>query len=56
MVAFYFAIFPSIGGRAYETDNLFPVEEVGRTLGCIHQIKWKKSYEYRPTVFLLQNI
>ncbi|HEK1816944.1 serine/threonine protein kinase [Proteus mirabilis] len=47
---FYFALFPSIGGRAYETDNLFQLEEVGRTLGRIHQIGRKKSYQYRPTL------
>lgn len=51
---FYFAIFPSIGGRAYETDNLFQLEEVGRTLGRIHQIGRKKSYEYRPTVSIAE--
>ncbi|OAT30918.1 serine/threonine protein kinase [Proteus myxofaciens] len=47
---FYFALFPSIGGRAYETDNLFQLEEVGRTLGRIHQIGRKKTYQYRPTI------
>lgn len=51
---FYFAIFPSIGGRAYETDNLFQLEEVGRTLGRIHQIGRKKRYEYRPTVSIAE--
>ncbi|WIV88183.1 serine/threonine protein kinase [Proteus appendicitidis] len=51
---FYFAIFPSIGGRAYETDNLFQLEEVGRTLGRIHQIGRKKNYEYRPTVSIAE--
>lgn len=51
---FYFAIFPSIGGRAYETDNLFQLEDVGRTLGRIHQIGRKKSYEYRPTVSIAE--
>lgn len=40
---FYFALFPSIGGRAYETDNLFQLEEVGRTLGRIHQIGRKRA-------------
>lgn len=51
---FYFALFPSIGGRAYETDNLFQLEEVGRTLGRIHQIGRKKSYQYRPTLSIAE--
>lgn len=51
---FYFALFPSVGGRAYETDNLFQLEEVGRTLGRIHQIGRKKNYEYRPTLSIAE--
>ena len=51
---FYFALFPSIGGRAFETDNLFQLEEVGRTLGLIHKIGRKKPYQYRPTLSIAE--
>lgn len=51
---FYFTLFPSIGGRAYETDNLFQLEEVGRTLGRIHKIGKKNNYQYRPTISIAE--
>ncbi|MCT8867962.1 serine/threonine protein kinase [Shewanella xiamenensis] len=34
---FRFALFPSIGGRAFEVDNLEQLEFVGRFIGRIHQ-------------------
>ncbi|KLN97562.1 serine/threonine protein kinase [Moellerella wisconsensis] len=47
---FLFAIFPSIGGRQYETDNLFQLEDVGRVLGRVHQIGKKQLFSFRPTI------
>ena len=47
---FMFAIFPSIGGRQYEADNLFQLEEVGRLLGRTHQIGKKSTFMFRPTL------
>lgn len=47
---FIFAVFPSIGGRQYETDNLFQLEDVGRLLGRIHQIGKKETFVFRPTL------
>ncbi|MEY0232538.1 serine/threonine protein kinase [Providencia manganoxydans] len=47
---FMFAIFPSIGGRQYEADNLFQLEEVGRLLGRTHQIGKKSAFMFRPTL------
>lgn len=47
---FMFAVFPSIGGRQYETDNLYQLEDVGRLLGRIHQIGKKKLFSFRPTI------
>lgn len=47
---FMFAIFPSIGGRQYETDNLYQLEEVGRLLGRVHQIGKKSTFTFRPTL------
>lgn len=47
---FMFAVFPSIGGRQYETDNLFQLEDVGRLLGRVHQVGKKKAFTFRPTL------
>lgn len=47
---FMFAVFPSIGGRQYETDNLFQLESVGHLLGRIHQIGQRKNFAFRPTI------
>ncbi|BAH60941.1 serine/threonine protein kinase [Klebsiella pneumoniae] len=33
---FYFAVFPSLGGRQFEADNLDQMEWVGRYLGRLH--------------------
>src|SRR5690554_3616546 len=33
-----FTIFPSVGGRALEADNLDHLDELGRQLGRIHQV------------------
>ncbi len=34
---FYFAVFPSVGGRQFEADNIDQMEAVGRYLGRMHQ-------------------
>ncbi|EYU14587.1 serine/threonine protein kinase [Photorhabdus aegyptia] len=49
---FFFAVFPSIGGRQYESDNLFQLEDVGRLLGRIHQIGRRQKFTSRPTIGL----
>ncbi|WP_323839550.1 serine/threonine protein kinase [Photorhabdus africana] len=49
---FFFAVFPSIGGRQYESDNLFQLEDVGRLLGRIHQIGRQQKFTSRPTIGL----
>ncbi|MFS2225336.1 serine/threonine protein kinase [Pantoea sp. B65] len=53
---FYFAIFPSLGGRQYETDNYDHMEWVGRFLGRIHQTGKKRLFEVRPTIGLQEYI
>lgn len=45
-----FAIFPSVGGRAFEVDNLDALEQVGRTLGRLHQVGSARSFVSRPTL------
>ncbi|WP_336885681.1 serine/threonine protein kinase [Xenorhabdus sp. Sc-CR9] len=47
---FLFAIFPSVGGRQYESDNFDQLEDVGKLLGRMHQIGRKKTFSHRPTL------
>lgn len=49
---FFFTVFPSLGGRQYETDNDEHLEWVGRFLGRIHQTGRKQSFQHRPTMNL----
>ncbi|MCC4834682.1 serine/threonine protein kinase [Shewanella sp. 1_MG-2023] len=42
-----FTLFPSIGGRAFEVDNLDQLESVGRFIGRIHQYASKQPFQYR---------
>ncbi|KQN63234.1 MULTISPECIES: serine/threonine protein kinase [unclassified Erwinia] len=53
---FWFAVFPSLGGRQYETDNYDQLEWVGRYLGRIHQTGRKKIFTDRPTMGLQEYI
>lgn len=47
---FFFTVFPSVGGRQYEIDNLDHLEWVGRFLGRIHQVGAEKRFVERPTM------
>ncbi|MBE5253952.1 serine/threonine protein kinase [Mixta mediterraneensis] len=49
---FCFAVFPSLGGRQYETDNEEQMEWVGRFLGRIHQTGCKALFKHRPLIGL----
>ena len=49
---YLFALFPSVGGRAYETDNLDQLESTGRLLGRLHQISRERCFEHRPAIGL----
>lgn len=44
---FLFTLFPSIGGRAFEVDNLEQLESVGRFIGRIHQYAAKEKFHHR---------
>jgi Ser/Thr protein kinase RdoA (MazF antagonist) len=46
---YLFAVFPSQGGRQYESDNLEHLELVGRFMGRIHQLGKAKTFVHRPT-------
>ena len=47
---FYFAIFPSVGGRQFEVDNLDQLEWMGRFIGRIHAVSKRVSFSHRPTI------
>ncbi|BEM35567.1 serine/threonine protein kinase [Serratia sp. Lou2A] len=47
---FFFTLFPSVGGRQYEIDNLDQLEWVGRFLGRIHQVGGEHLFAERPTM------
>jgi Ser/Thr protein kinase RdoA (MazF antagonist) len=49
---YFFALFPSVGARQYETDNLQQFDSVATMLGRIHQIGAKQLFEHRPTISL----
>ena len=51
---FYFAVFPSVGGRQFEADNIDQMEAVGRYLGRMHQTGRKQLVFQRPTKRLNQ--
>lgn len=53
---FWFAIFPSLGGRQYESDNEDQMEAVGRFIGRIHQTAAKGAFHSRPTMGLEEYI
>ncbi|QYJ78596.1 serine/threonine protein kinase [Shewanella acanthi] len=44
---FRFALFPSIGGRAFEVDNLEQLEYVGRFIGRMHQYGAEVGFKER---------
>ncbi|MFZ4834620.1 serine/threonine protein kinase [Rouxiella sp. Mn2063] len=47
---YMFTVFPSIGGRQYEMDNMDQLEWVGRFLGRIHQVGSENLFIERPTI------
>ena len=47
---FRMALFASIGGRAFEVDNLDQLEAVGRFIGRIHQYAAKQPFRYREAL------
>ncbi|KAA8997425.1 serine/threonine protein kinase [Affinibrenneria salicis] len=49
---FCFAVYPSVGARAYEMDNEEQMEWTGRYLGRFHQTAVKRQFIVRPTIGL----
>ncbi|GAA5218677.1 serine/threonine protein kinase [Corallincola platygyrae] len=46
------AVFPSVGGRHLEVDNLDQLEWVGRFVGRLHMVSRKQAFAHRPTLDL----
>jgi Ser/Thr protein kinase RdoA (MazF antagonist) len=51
---FYFAVYPSRGGRGLETDNDQHLAMLGRFLGRLHQVGAAKKFQHRPS-FNIEN-
>ena len=47
---YYYAVFPSLGGRQFEADSLDQMEWVARYLGRLHQTGRKKLFTHRPSI------
>jgi Ser/Thr protein kinase RdoA (MazF antagonist) len=47
---FNFALFPSVGGRQFEVDNLNQVEWMGRFIGRIHAVAKNTDFVHRPSI------
>jgi len=46
-----FALFPSVGGRQFEVDNLEQLEWMGRFIGRIHAVSKGAKFEHRLNIF-----
>jgi len=53
---YHFAVFPSVGGRQFEVDNLEHVEWVGRFIGRIHAISSTRPFIHRPTLCIAEHL
>tara|TARA_Y100000782_G_scaffold88522_1_gene96394 strand:- start:5738 stop:6712 length:975 start_codon:yes stop_codon:yes gene_type:complete len=45
---YLFALFPSVGGRIFEVDNLDQLDVLGRLIGRMHQTAKAQSFSHRP--------
>ncbi|MDC9522732.1 serine/threonine protein kinase [Pseudoalteromonas sp. Angola-31] len=46
---YVFVLFPSVGGRQFEVDNLDQLDVMGRLIGRMHQVAKSKPFEHRLT-------
>lgn len=47
-----FALFPSVGGRQFEVDNLDQLEWMGRFIGRLHAVAASRPFTHRPQIDL----
>lgn len=48
IAGYRFALFPSVGGREFEVDNLDQLEWMGRFIGRIHSVSSASAFQFRP--------
>ncbi|MBQ4834155.1 serine/threonine protein kinase [Pseudoalteromonas sp. MMG010] len=47
---YLFTLFPSVGGRLFEVDNLDQLDVLGRLIGRMHQVAKVKDFSHRPVL------
>lgn len=47
---YHFCLFPSVGGRAFEPDNLDQLERLGRQIGRLHSVAQTSEFKHRETI------
>ncbi len=50
---YWFSLFPSVGGRQFEVDNLDQIEWMGRLIGRIHKVASTKNFAHRPDISIV---
>jgi Ser/Thr protein kinase RdoA (MazF antagonist) len=45
-----FTLFPSVGGRQFEMDNLDQLDMLGRYIGRLHSVAGRQKFTHRPTI------
>ncbi|WP_046007036.1 serine/threonine protein kinase [Pseudoalteromonas rubra] len=45
-----FCLFPSVGGRQFEMDNLDHLEMLGRYIGRLHSVAMQEEFAHRPAI------
>lgn len=53
---YYFTLYPSVGGRQFEVDNLDQLEWMGRFIGRIHQVAKGTHFSHRPTFSIQEHL
>lgn len=53
---YYFVLYPSVGGRQFEVDNLEQLEWVGRFLGRIHMVAKRQAFQHRPSFTIASHL
>ena len=55
-LGYRFCLYPSVGGRMFELDNLDQLEWLGRLLGRMHQASGTKTFNHRHNIDFLSEL
>lgn len=47
---YHFCLFPSVGGRAFEPDDVDQLERLGRQIGRLHAVAKTATFKYRESI------